>query len=109
MPLIFSLDAGPDAPGRPVPAAAVGDVPIQWSADGRSIYMRRAGDSIDRKTRIFRVDLETGRWELWKEIALAETTGASVGAVVYMTPDGKSYAYAISRNLSQLYLAEGLK
>jgi Tol biopolymer transport system component len=109
MPLIFSLEAGPDAPGRPVPAAAVGDVPIQWSADGRSIYVRRAGDSTDRKVRIFRVDLETGRWELWKEIAPAETAGASVGAVVFMTPDGKSYAYGISRNLSQLYLVEGLK
>jgi Tol biopolymer transport system component len=108
MALIFPLEAGPDAPGRPVPAAAVGDVPIQWSTDGRSIYMRRAADSDDRKVRIFRVDLETGRWEVWKEIAPAETAGTSVGGV-FMTPDGKSYAYAVSRDLSQLYLVEGLK
>jgi hypothetical protein len=75
----------------------------------RSIYVRRAGDSTDRKARIFRVDLETGRWEPWKEIALAETAGASIGGIVFMTPDGKSYAYGISRDLSQLYLVEGLK
>jgi hypothetical protein len=71
--------------------------------------MRRPADSADRRVRIFRVDLETGRWELWKEIAPAETAGASVGGIVFMTPDGKSYAYGVSRDLSQLYLVEGLK
>jgi Tol biopolymer transport system component len=108
MALIFFLEAGPDAPGRPVPGAGVGDPPVQWSADGRSIFMRRAG-SADKAVRIFRVDLETGRWEPWKEIVPAETAGATVSSGVFITPDGKSYAYGMSRSLSQLYLVEGLQ
>ncbi len=106
-PVLFSLDAGPDGPGRPIAGTGKGEVPIQWSADGRSIYIRR-GAYLSPTARIFRVDLETGRSELWKEIAPADPSGASVGNVV-MTPDGKSYAYAVSHTLSQLYLVEGLK
>jgi Tol biopolymer transport system component len=101
---IFSLDAGPDAPPRPVPGATVADQPVQWSADERSIYLQNSGASV----RVFLVDLETGRRTLWKEIIPADPSGATIYGFL-LTPDGKSYAYGLKRDLSRLYLVEGLR
>jgi eukaryotic-like serine/threonine-protein kinase len=106
--VLYSLTAGPDEPGRPIAGTSAGDSPIQWTADGRSIFFRRGTYLASAAAGIFRLDLETGRSELWKEIAPADPAGAGVGNVV-ITPDGKSYAYAVSHRLSQLYLVEGLK
>ena len=108
MPLLFSLDASPDTPGQPIAGTNAGDAPLRWSADGRAIFVRRGAYLTDRTARILRVDLETGRAELWKELTPADSAGSGIGNVV-ITPDGKSYAYAISHTLSQLYLVEGLK
>ena len=58
--------------------------------------------------RIFLVDLETGHRTLWKEIIPGDPSGATIGRVL-LTPDGKSYAYALARDLSKRYLVEGLK
>ncbi len=99
---IYPLDAGPDSPSRPIPGATPADVPIQWSDDGRSIYVRRGS------ARVFLLDLETGRSRLWKEIMPADPAGAAFGNI-RITPDGKAYAYSLGRTLSQLYLVDGLK
>ena len=74
--------------------------------DGRFIYFSRAADN---GVQVFRVEVESGRRTLWKEISPSDPAGASVNAIVHITPDGKSYAYGVSRQLSQLYLVEGLK
>jgi hypothetical protein len=39
----------------------------------------------------------------------ADTAGVSRIATVFLTPDGKSYAYNVRRDLSDLYLIRGLK
>jgi hypothetical protein len=105
VPAIFSLDAGPNAPPRPIPGATSADVPIEWSEDGRWLYL-----SQDAKPamKIFRVEVETGRRTIWNEIAPKGPSGARV-TDVFLTPDGKSYAYEAARELSQLYVVEGLK
>ena len=68
MPLLFSLDAGPDTPGQPIAGTNAGDAPLRWSPDGRAIFFRRGVYLTDPTARILRVDLETGRAELWKEL-----------------------------------------
>ncbi|HJW13247.1 MAG TPA: protein kinase, partial [Thermoanaerobaculia bacterium] len=43
---------------RPAPGAAPGDLPVEWSADGRSLYIYRRGEN---PARIFLLDLATGQ------------------------------------------------
>jgi eukaryotic-like serine/threonine-protein kinase len=87
----------------------LGEVPIQWSADGRAIYVR-GPDDFD--VQVYRVELSDGRRKLWKEI-----TPDPVGLLglevrpggVKITPDGKSYVYTYWGKIDQLFLVEGLK
>ena len=91
---------------RPISGIAEGEVPIQWTADGRSLYVRRWDEM---PARVFRLDLETGRRELWKQIMPADHTGVVQIRGILPTPDGRAYAYSYLRVLSELYVVEGLK
>ena len=79
------------------------DIPLPWGGDGRSVYL----ENLEPSTKVFRVDLETGRRTLWKEFIPSDPS-ATIRRIL-LTPGGKSYAYAQNRNLSELYLVEGLK
>jgi Tol biopolymer transport system component len=59
--------------------------------------------------KVYRWDLQTGQKELWKELAPEERAGVySIGSLS-VTPDGKWYSYSYVRDLSDLYMVEGLK
>jgi eukaryotic-like serine/threonine-protein kinase len=83
-----------------------GESVIRWSGDGRALFMRKPEDpaSLD----IDRLDLATGRREIWKELKTPDSVGVQIGQVV-MTPEGNSYAYSFQRDISTLYLAQGLR
>jgi Tol biopolymer transport system component len=100
---LYPVDGGEP---RPISGIAEGDVPIQWTSDGRSLYVRR-WDEIP--ARVFRLDLGTGRRELWKQIMPADHTGVVKISGILPTPDGRAYAYSYLRVLSELYVVEGLK
>jgi serine/threonine protein kinase/Tol biopolymer transport system component len=93
---------------RPIRGALPGDDLIQWSADGRFIFVRAPGDS---PLEFVRVNLATGRREPWKRIEAADPVGliGIQAAAVHMTPDGKSYAYSYWKTLTELYLVDNLK
>jgi hypothetical protein len=59
--------------------------------------------------KVYRVELATGRREVWKEIQPADPAGLLDLYGVQISRDGKSYYYSYIRNLSDLYLVEGLK
>jgi Tol biopolymer transport system component len=83
-----------------------GESVVQWSADSRSLFLRKLeGPAL---LRISRLDIATGRRQLWKELGTPDTVGVQIGPVV-MTPDGSAYAYSFQRDISTLYLAQGLK
>ena len=94
-----------DGERRPLPGLELDEWPMQWSADGTSLYVRREGDL---PMRILKVDVRTGRKETWKELMPPDRAG-----VVWMdplvTPDGRGYVYTYHRLLTDLYLAEGLR
>ncbi len=94
--------------GEPIAIAGVvaEDTPVGWTQDGRSLYVFRRA-SLPAK--VYRVDVTTGKSELWKEIAPEDSAGVTQISRVLTTPDGKAYVYTVSRTLSELYLAEGLK
>ena len=83
-----------------------GEQPIQWSADGRSIYFYKPGDL---PAKVYRLDLSTGQRTLWKELMPSDSAGVSRLGPIVITPDGRSCLYGYHRILSDLYLVEGLK
>ncbi|MGH9643016.1 MAG: TolB family protein, partial [Terriglobales bacterium] len=112
----FVVGIGPDQKGYLFPSAGgdprivdgmePGDVPINWSEDGRSIYLYRTGEV---PAKVYRLVLATGKKTVWKEIAPLDATGVSTIGPILMTPDGKTYVYGFHRTLGDLYLVEGLK
>jgi hypothetical protein len=57
-----------------------------------------------------RIDVATGRRDVWREIEYADPSGLLPGELrVVMSADGRSYVYGYLRSLSDLYVANGLK
>jgi len=92
-------------PPRPVPGIHPGETLFSVSPDGRSTLVGvLLGYSVD----VVRVDLTSGRRDLFKKIGPSDPAGVLLVGAVF-TPDGKSYAYSYFNGLSQLYLVEGLR
>jgi Tol biopolymer transport system component len=103
-PLIFPIDGGSP---RPIPNLAPDDTPIQWGADGDTLYVTHYGET---PLKIYRLHLSTGKKELWKEIMPADRTGFVRIESVSVARDGKSYAYSYeSVTDSDLFLVTGWK
>ncbi len=91
---------------RPLAGVEEGEVPIQWRADGRALYVYKPSRL---PVQVFELDIATGQRRLWKEIPISDPNAIDGNVVVVMTPDGRSYAYSFFRGMAQLYLAEGLE
>ncbi len=80
---------------------------IQWSADGRFLYLWHAGDV---PARVDRMELTTGKREPWKRLAPQDPVGIVAIGPVVVAPDGQSLAYSYMRILtSDLFVIEGLR
>jgi hypothetical protein len=90
---------------RPLPGIEPGEWPIGWSTDGRSLHLARFAGVLQ----VHRLDLVTGRRELLHELVPPDLAGFAPLPYLAVSADGKSYAYSFNRNLSELYLIEGLK
>jgi len=100
---LYPVD-GQGAP-RPVPGVHPDETVFSASADGRSALVGVLGGY---STDVMRVDLTSGKRELFKKIGPSDPAGVVMVDVVF-TPDGKYYAYSCFNALSQLYLVEGLR
>jgi dipeptidyl aminopeptidase/acylaminoacyl peptidase len=101
--MLFPVDGG--AP-RPIPGLAEGEFPLRFSPDGRSIFAWKRGEI---PARIPRVDMASGRRDLWKELLPVDPAGVERISNVVVSADGKGYAYCYARLLSDLFVVEGLK
>jgi Tol biopolymer transport system component len=91
---------------EPVRGWAPDDIWVTWSANGKSAY----GYHDDKTSApIYRIDLATGKRQLLNTIFVSDPAGVTAIGNVRMTPDGKSYAFSYSRELSDLYLVEGVR
>jgi hypothetical protein len=100
--LLFPVEGGAAAPLAALPA---GDLPLQWSVDGRVLYVQRGGawpPVVDR------IDVSNGRREAWKTIQPADPVGVDVVVRILVTPDGGTYCHDYIRFLSTLFIVEGL-
>jgi eukaryotic-like serine/threonine-protein kinase len=98
----------PTEPGEPraVPGLEPEDIPLQWTADGASIFVYRPSAP---PLRVEKVDVKTGHRTLWKEIRPPDPSGVEQVGPIEITPDETSYVYSYRRALDELYLATGLR
>jgi Tol biopolymer transport system component len=90
---------------RPVAGLEPGDVPLQWSGDGHSLYVRaRAGVPV----KIWRLEPTSGQKQLALEIRPGDPAIHMLQQLL-ISRDGKSYVYGSPRITSALYLVEGLR
>ncbi len=101
--LLYPTDGG--AP-RPLRGALPGEWPVQWGEDGRSLWALRPGEL---PAKVFRIEIESGRRELWRALAPHDLSGVAGISTVVMTGDGNTYVYEVPRAFSTLYVVEGLK
>jgi eukaryotic-like serine/threonine-protein kinase len=98
----------PVAGGEPRLIAGInqGEQPITWSADGASLYIYQPGEL---PARVYRLEVQTGKRTLWKELIPSDPAGVENIGPIYMTPDAKTCVFGYHRMLADLYLVEGLK
>ena len=91
---------------RPVPSLTPGDAPIGWGADNRTLYVSPRGDL---PPKIFSVDPKTGRRHFIRQAMPPDPVGIRCVPRILTTSDARSYAYTYFRDLSDLYVVDGLK
>jgi eukaryotic-like serine/threonine-protein kinase len=96
----------PLAGGEPqtVKGLKEGELLIQWDTTGTKLYVW------DRTfpAHVFLVDLRSGERREWTTLVPPDSAGVLYGNID-MTPDGKTSVYRYRRNVTTLFLAEGLK
>jgi eukaryotic-like serine/threonine-protein kinase len=105
---LYSVDGGSQP--QPLSGYRDGDVLLQWSDDGRFLFIREAGNLV---LRLHRLELSTGNRQFWKELVPPDPTvlvdiGSDPGQI-RLARDGTSYAYTYWTFDGELYLARGLK
>jgi serine/threonine protein kinase len=100
---VQGLDGGEP---KAIPGLETDDEPIQWSVNGRAVFVKGAGDFA---TKIYRVDLETGERQEWKDIDPPNKVGhvgleVNPGGIL-ITPDGKVCIYTYWILLQQILSA----
>jgi len=96
---VFSSSNG--AP-RVVPGVTQADAAFGWTADGRSLYGGRPGLPF----KLEKIDIETGRRTLFKELAPPDRSGVGMIGLYFsvnVLADGRGYAYLFIRSVDMLY------
>ena len=103
---LYSIDGGEI---KPIPQLEAGEIPVVFSDDGRSLYVR--DDPGAFPVHVVRLDLATGTREPWLELAPPDLTAVTQPMIgeVWLTPIGRFYAYAYTRKELDLFLVEGLR
>ena len=111
---LYLVDGGEP---RALPFLSAEDTALQWTNDGRFMYVLRASPWSSTPAEIYqtleavidRVDVSTGARTLWRTIKPVDPVGLEAIVDVRITPDGNSYCYGYLRSLSTLLVVEGLK
>jgi eukaryotic-like serine/threonine-protein kinase len=91
---------------RPVPGVEIGERPVGFTTDDRSLFVYRYAEM---PARVFKLDLATGKRSLWKQLLPPDPAGVDHIGGIIISADEKSYVYSYYPNLSDLYLVEGAK
>src|SRR6185295_213219 len=97
---LFQLQGGPPLSIR---GLEPDDEIIRWSIDGRALFVYQSNSF---PIRIYKLELSSGRKELWKEVTPSDPTGVLGVPKIFLSSDEKSYLYQFHRHLSDLYMVE---
>jgi dipeptidyl aminopeptidase/acylaminoacyl peptidase len=106
---LFSADGNGKDP-KLIAGVEPGEFLVQWSADGRTLYVRGVEEN---PLTLYRLDLQTGKRALWKQLHPAEEAGflefgQGPRSGVGVTPDGRRLVYSYWTRQADLYIGEGL-
>jgi len=112
----FVAAVGPDQKGylyplsggepRPIAGFLPGELPISWSTDGRFLYVYGTSEM---PAAVYRLEVATGQRSLWKKLRPADPAGVEFIGPILVAPDANTYVYGYRRQLTDLYLVQGLK
>ena len=99
---IYPVDGGEAAD---LVGGTAGERPLEWLPDGKSILVARA----DRPNVVYEIEVSTGKRKLFRTLAIPEGLRAEDLGTPIFSADSKSYVYAYTRIVSDLYIVDGLK
>lgn len=79
---------------------------MQWSADGKYIYMYRSGEI---PLNVLKVEVATGKQTPVRQLIPADRAGVVSIAPAIGNPQGTEFAYSYYQMLSVLYTISGLR
>jgi Tol biopolymer transport system component len=82
------------------------DTPINWRADGRSLYVSTHRDQ-NKTLPVALLDVKTGQRSPWKEIRPMLPVDEIYN--LRITPDGSAYAFNYAQTSSDLFVVDGLR
>jgi eukaryotic-like serine/threonine-protein kinase len=99
----YPIDGGQP---RSVPAK-IPDVTLPWSGQSGRYVIGAEHPGVPLK--LYRYDTVTGEKKPWRDLVPADRAGVYVANIFDITPDARWYAYSYVRDLSDLYLVDGLR
>ncbi|CAN5830350.1 hypothetical protein BH18ACI5_BH18ACI5_19480 [soil metagenome] len=91
---------------RGVEGSLPGDNPLRWNTDGSLLYVgAAAGSSIQ----VFAINMNSGKRAPALEVAPRDRVGAGGIQDLFLTADGRGYAFGYVRVLQNLYLIKNLR
>jgi hypothetical protein len=79
---------------------------LAWDPSGKFVYYQ---DATPLPGRIRKLDVATGRTELFRSVEPADRAGVLAVGPIRMTPDGRTIAFSFRRSLSDLIRVDGLR
>ncbi|MEO5616845.1 MAG: hypothetical protein ABIS67_03660, partial [Candidatus Eisenbacteria bacterium] len=94
--------------GDPRPATGLerADRVVHWLANPEAVLVYRTNEL---PARIYRIELATGKREVWRELTPPDPTGIYRIGRVRTSSDGKVYGYTYYMNLVDLHVISGLR
>jgi len=95
-----------DGSSKPIFGIQAGEFPIGW-ADSKHVFVQAIAAT---GLMIYKLDVESGRRELWQTITPKDATGLRpMNTPAAITPDGRWMAFGCRTQLGQLYRSDTLK
>lgn len=91
---------------RPIRGIERGEEVVQLASGGNGTIVRHDDGLV---TRVFFVDGTTGNRRLLHELTPPNRAGSQGVDLLNVTPDGKHYVFGYTQQLSELYLAKGIR
>ncbi len=93
--------------GTPRPIAVKApELVAGWSSDSKAVYVSSTGETV---VHVYRVEVDTGKRTPFTILSPSDKAGLTYIAFCDVTPDGKFYTYCYNRQLSELFIVEGLE